>query len=104
DLGISLGRREFDPPRTPAHIPPGAWLEHSPLLTYIIVAIAGIYLVRYFAQAAEPLNAINLNIVNLGFLMAGIFLHRTPARLMHAFQAATPAVSGVILQFPFYAG
>ena len=36
--------------------------------------------------------------------MVGILLHRTPARLMHAVQAATPAVWGVILQFPFYAG
>jgi len=34
-----------------------------------------------------------------------VFLfHGTPARLMHAVQAATPAVWGVILQFPFYAG
>jgi short-chain fatty acids transporter len=52
----------------------------------------------------EPLNAINLNIVNLSFLLAGFLLHRTPARLMHAVQAATPAVWGVILQVPFYAG
>jgi short-chain fatty acids transporter len=38
------------------------------------------------------------------FLLLGILLHRTPARLMHAVQAATPAVWGVLLQFPFYAG
>ena len=34
----------------------------------------------------------------------GFLLHRTPARLMRAVQEATPAVWGVILQFPFYAG
>src|SRR6202163_4417901 len=55
-------------------------------------------------QADEPLNAINLNIVNLTFLLAGFLLHHTPARLMHAVQHATPAVWGVLLQFPFYAG
>ncbi len=55
-------------------------------------------------QAGEPLNAINLNIVNLTFLLLGFLLHKTPARLMHAVQGATPAVWGVILQFPFYAG
>ena len=38
------------------------------------------------------------------FLMIGVLLHWTPARLMQAVQAATPAVWGVILQFPFYAG
>jgi short-chain fatty acids transporter len=85
-------------------VQPGQWLEHSPLLSWLVVALGGAYLVRYFAQAQEPLNAINLNIVNLSFLLLGFLLHRTPARLMHAVQAATPAVWGVILQFPFYAG
>ena len=55
-------------------------------------------------QAGEPLNAINLNTINLAFLMLGFILHGTPARLMRAVQEATPAVWGVILQFPFYAG
>jgi short-chain fatty acids transporter len=104
DLGIELGEREIEPPAIEAGaLTPGAWLEHSPLLTWIIVSLGVAYLVRYFIQAGEPLNAINLNILNLAFLLAGFLLHRTPARLMHAVQAATPAVWGVILQFPFYA-
>ncbi len=70
-----------------------------------MVALLGFtYLVRYFSQASEPLNAINLNTLNLAFLLVGFLLHRTPARLMRAVQDATPAVWGVILQFPFYAG
>jgi short-chain fatty acids transporter len=83
---------------------PGAWLEHSPLLTWLVVALGGAYLVRYFLAAGDPLNALNLNILNLGFLMLGFLLHRTPARLIRAVQAATPAIWGVVLQFPFYAG
>ena len=51
--------------------PPGAWLEHSPILTWLVVALGGTYLVRYFCGAPEPLNAINLNIVNLSFLLLG---------------------------------
>ncbi|PYR21745.1 MAG: serine--pyruvate aminotransferase [Acidobacteria bacterium] len=85
-------------------IPPGAWLEHSPILTWVIVALGATYLVRYFTQAADPLNALNLNILNLAFLLVGFLLHWTPSRLMRAVQDATPAVWGVILQFPFYAG
>jgi short-chain fatty acids transporter len=104
DLHIDLGTREFDPPPTPAQIMPGARLEHTPILSWLVVAVGVTYLVRYFMAAEEPLNAINVNIVNLTFLLAGILLHRTPARLMYAVQAATPAVWGVILQFPFYAG
>lgn len=103
DLGINLGDGEgrAAPPRATT---PGAWLEHSPVLTWFVVALGGAYLVRYFAAAAEPLNAIDLNVLNLGFLMVGFLLHKTPAGLMRAVQDAVPAVWGVILQFPFYAG
>ena len=83
---------------------PGTWLEHSPILTWLVVALGGTFLVRYFMAAPEPLNALTLNIINLSFLLVGMLLHRTPARLMRAVQDATPAVWGVILQFPFYAG
>jgi short-chain fatty acids transporter len=104
DLGIDLGTSEIPQADRPPSIPPGAWLEHSRLLTWIVVALGGVYLWRYFADAADPLNALTLNIVNFAFLLVGFLLHGTPARLMHAVQAATPAVWGVILQFPFYAG
>ena len=118
ELGIDLGenvepRTENLEPRTENLEPrtknldrrtPGSWLEHSPLLTWLVVALGASYLWRYFAAAADPLNALNLNILNLGFLMLGFLLHKTPARLMRAVQEATPAVWGVILQFPFYAG
>ena len=104
DLGIDLGKAEIEPPVPVGKPTPGQWLEHSPILNWLIVLIGGTYLVRYFMAAPEPLNAINLNIVNLTFLLLGFLLHRTPARLMHAVAAATPAVWGVILQFPFYAG
>ena len=104
DLGIALGQAEIEPPAPVAKPTPGQWLEHSPILNWFIVLIGGTYLVRYFMQAPEPLGAITLNIVNLTFLLLGFLLHGTPARLMHAVQGATPAVWGVILQFPFYAG
>jgi short-chain fatty acids transporter len=109
DLGIDLGQpssHENTKTRKPQDtgLTPGQWLEHSPLLMWLIVAIGGTYLVRYFMQAGEPLNALNLNILNLAFLLVGFLLHQTPARLMRAVQEATPAVWGVILQFPFYAG
>ncbi len=104
DLGIDLGAGEGTRPERPVSLVPGAWLEHSPILTWLVALLGGAYLVRYFAAAGEPLNALNLNILNLGFLLIGFVLHGTPARLMHAVQAATPAVWGVILQFPFYAG
>jgi short-chain fatty acids transporter len=104
DLGVKLGPSDIGITPKPRNMPPGAWLEHSPILTWFVVAIGATYLARYFMQADEPLNALNLNIVNLIFLLIGLLFHGTPARLIQAVQAATPAVWGVILQFPFYAG
>jgi short-chain fatty acids transporter len=107
DLGIDLGPADdsaaVDDPR-PATVTPGAWFEHSPLLTWAIVALGTLYLGRYFAAQPDPLNALTLNILNLALLMAGMLLHHTPARLARAVQQATPAIWGVLLQFPFYAG
>jgi short-chain fatty acids transporter len=104
-MGIDLGKSEIaEPPKPSGPIPPGAWLEHSPLLNWLVVLMGVVFIARYFNRAPEPLNAITINILNLTFLIVGVLLHRTPARLMHAVQAATPAVWGVILQFPFYAG
>jgi short-chain fatty acids transporter len=108
DLGIDLGIRDSGVGIRTNHesrpTNPGQWLEHSPLLTWLVVALGVTYLARYFAAAGDPLNALNLNILNLAFLVLGFLLHKTPARLMRAVQEATPAVWGVILQFPFYAG
>ena len=86
------------------HSRPGAWLEHSRVLTLFVAALGFSYLVRYFLQAGDPLSAITINTLNLSFLLVGFVLHGTPFRLMRAVQEATPAVWGVILQFPFYAG
>ena len=104
DLGIALDDAD-EVPRMPVDaLTPGTWLEHSRVLCLFIVALGGTYLFRYFAQAPQPLNALTLNVVNLTFLLLGVLLHGTPARLLHAVRVATPSVWGVILQYPFYAG
>jgi short-chain fatty acids transporter len=102
-LGIDLNDDD-DVPETPATIRPGARMEHSRFFPLAIGALGGAYLIRYFMQADDPLNALNINTINLAFLLAGLVLHGTPARLLHAFRIATPAAWGVILQYPFYAG
>lgn len=109
-LGVELGEDESSTSAKAsvgepgAPVPPGAWLEHSPVLNVLVALMGLTFLYRYFGRAADPINALSVNIINFSFLIIGILLHRTPARLMHAVSAATPAVWGVILQFPFYAG
>src|SRR5690554_2231810 len=47
---------------------------------------------------------LNLNIVNFIFLFLGIILHKTPKRFLNAVSIAAKGTSGIIIQFPFYAG
>lgn len=93
-----------DESASPASLLPAERLEHSRTLSLAIFALGAAYLALHMARASDRLAALNLNTINLAFLVLGVLLHGTPARLMRAVRDATPATWGVILQFPFYAG
>lgn len=106
DLGMDLG-----PATTPVLPPPerkGEVLEHSPVLMLPLVVLGFVYLGRSVAARSSSFSsavtAFDFNTINLFLLMLGGLLHWTPASLMRAVRDATPAASGVILQYPFYAG
>ena len=82
---------------------PGEWLEFSPILTLVIVALGLIYLYDLF-QTKGALAAVDLNNYNFAFLIAGMLLHWTPRSYLRAAGKAVPMTSGVLLQFPLYAG
>jgi short-chain fatty acids transporter len=103
-LGIDVGAHDDRVSAKRTRGTPGQYLENVPFLSWAIVLLGVAYLWRYFATVPDPWSAITINIVNFAFLLCGILLHRTPARLMTAVQDATPSVWGVILQYPFYAG
>jgi short-chain fatty acids transporter len=104
DLGLRL-EPLLGPEAPPKHArTPAEHLEHSRLLSGAIALLGVAYLGLYFVRATDRLAALNLNTINLAFLVLGIALHGTPANLMRAVRDAVPATWGVILQFPFYAG
>jgi short subunit fatty acids transporter len=72
--------------------------ENIPLLSWAVVLL-GVRTVAVFRERSGSASAITINIVNFAFLLCGILLHRTPARLM-AVRNVTPSVWGVILQYP----
>lgn len=76
-------------------------LENSILISILISLIGFIYIINYFKLNGAKLN---LNIVNAIFLFTGIILHKTPKAFLNAFSNACKGTSGIILQFPFYAG
>lgn len=98
DMGIhfSDGTDENISPKTV-----GERLEHSPVLTIMTVLISAFYLYSYFSKTG---SGITLDTVNFCFLMVAFLLHWRPSKFIASIKEATPAISGVILQFPFYAG
>ncbi|OJF70850.1 short-chain fatty acid transporter [Alteromonas sp. V450] len=79
---------------------PADKLENSKVLG-LLVGFAGLaYLTHYFVSG----GGLNLNIVNTLFLFLAIVLHGTPRNVLHSLQQAVQGGSGIIIQFPFYAG
>ena len=75
-------------------------LENSKVLG-LLVGFAGLaYLTNYFIEG----GGLNLNAVNTLFLFLAIVLHGTPRNVLHSLQQAVQGGSGIVIQFPFYAG
>jgi len=85
-------------PRTPAEK-----LEHSPLLTILVVALMLAFLGSRVAKNGLAAT-LDLNNFNLFFLALGMLLHWRPRVFLRAVSGAVPATAGVLVQFPFYAG
>lgn len=85
----------------PTTITPASRLEDSYILSILIGSIGIIYLVWHFTTRGFDLN---LNIVNTMFFMLGILFHGTPRNYLAAVATAVKTTSGIIIQFPFYAG
>lgn len=101
DLGVALGDDRIEP-KKPAR--PGDWLEFSPILTILIALLACGWLWQTFRSGNPLITLSGLNTYNFVFLILGIVLHWRPRSLIESFSKAMPSVSGVLLQFPFYAG
>ncbi len=80
---------------------PAAKIEHSKILWIITLAFGFAYIVYYFY--ANGFN-LGLNIVNMIFMFLGILFHGNLRRYVDAISDAAAGASGIILQFPFYAG
>ncbi|MFC0416405.1 short-chain fatty acid transporter [Cytobacillus solani] len=80
---------------------PAERLENSRILSLLIGLFGLVFLFYYFAQNGFKLN---LDIVNFLFLFLGILFHGTPKHFLEAVMNAVKGASGIIVQFPFYAG
>lgn len=88
-------------PQRPANPTPAERMEYSKLISVLIFVFGIIYIFSHFAIRKKSLD---IDIMNLILFMFGILLHGTPITYIKAVSSATSNASGIILQFPFYAG
>jgi short-chain fatty acids transporter len=78
------------------------FLDRGRLLGVVFGAVGLALVARAFARAG--IAALDLNLVNFLFLFAGFLLHGSPAAYARAVEEGLRGASGIVLQFPFYAG
>ncbi|MEE3623132.1 TIGR00366 family protein [Nitrospirillum sp. BR 11752] len=99
DLGIDVTEAI---PEKSAVARPGDWLELTPLLPLVIVALGAGFLVHEFQNKPALAVISNLNTYNFFFVMLGLLLHGRLRGFLNAVSKAVPSTAGVLIQFPFY--
>ena len=99
DLGVDI-----EPPihAAPVCARPGERLEHSSLLTLVIVALGAGWVWHELSGKPLLVAISGLNTYNLIFLLIGMLLHWRPRSFLDAVARAVPATTGVLIQFPLY--
>ena len=67
----------------------------------LLISFMGFF---YLGLKLSQGSGINLNFLILFFLFSGVLLHPTPRHYLHYFSDSVKDSSGIILQFPLYAG
>ncbi len=76
-------------------------LNNAGWLQMVVAVLGMVYIVIHLAKKGFDLN---FNIMIFLFLMLGLLFHKTPMRYAISMKRASQNISGIIFQFPFYAG
>ncbi len=76
-------------------------VNNSLVLQYLLGLMGLTYIIFYFSTKGLD---INLNIMIFIFIVIGLFLHQTPIRYGIVMKRSCGNISGILFQFPFYAG
>lgn len=85
---------------------PAERADQTPFLAWItggIIIFMAVY-TGWSAGSQSPLGFLDLNFINFLLFGLGLVLHGSVARFLWAVQEAVTGASGIIIQFPLYAG
>ena len=77
-------------------------VENSPFIVWLLAGLLAVGLAR--TVAIDGLRSVSFNTVNLSLWVAALLAHGAPRPFLAACERGAKACSGVILQFPLYAG
>ena len=77
-------------------------LEHSRLIAYLFAWLIIVYTYRYLRLIG--FGQIDLNVINLCFIGLGLIAYGEPLAYGQAIERAAKGCSGILIQFPLYAG
>jgi short-chain fatty acids transporter len=98
----ALDRLErYEPPPPPHAWTVSARIDHGRWLTIATAACGLAWVGWYFWTKGFVLT---LDVLNFGMLMLAILLHPSAASVLAASERGAGLLSGIVLQFPFYAG
>ena len=81
---------------------PSERINHSRWVVLVPVGLVLLWVIPWLRTAG--IGRLNPNVMNLVMLAAGLALHGSAKRYAEAVDRATRSCSGIILQYPFYAG
>ncbi|MFC6836466.1 TIGR00366 family protein [Halomarina ordinaria] len=91
-------------PSVTERLTPADRLNTSVLLTVLIAVFPAYYFINSWFLSGEGLAGLSLNSINAFFLFSAIVLWKTPMGVVEQMEDSVKNVSGIIFQFPFYAG
>ena len=100
EIPPELRDEEVEAPSPASDMTPAEKLENSMLISLLLSGMGLYYLTGYFMDGGK----LGLNSLNMIFLMVGLLLQKTPANYLRALNEAIRSTTGIVLQFPLYAG
>lgn len=100
EIPTELRDEEVGAPTPVNDMTPAEKLENSMLISLLLSGMGLYYLTGYFMGGGK----LGLNSLNMIFLMVGLLLQKTPANYLRALNEAIRSTTGIVLQFPLYAG
>lgn len=100
EIPAELRDEDVKAPMPVSDMTPAEKLENSMLISLLLSGMGLYYIMGYFMDGGK----LGLNSLNMIFLMVGLLLQKTPANYLRALNEAIRSTTGIVLQFPLYAG